>query len=317
LYNMTVSNLGPIGAQIARIYINSTGSGCTVNAGYCVLNPAAAPTAYAFNKYDAFLNPGEFSHIVRLWLPKTVFLPNQTLTPSNTVSIVTTRGRVFTFQYPFPSAGPAEPGTGKTPTIQTGSMRIAYNAANANSTKEGSGGTSPAYCHYETSKETWPAGATGTLTFVNPWITKQILKTVCSPTGSCANLYVYASTNNSLTIPLLINSGNMIMTVSDATSNAKSYFIGGPLLGVVYPLLPANGGPQFTPAGTSVSIAPGARFILIFKIVATSVTSSSSDPSNDVFSGTASVSNGAGSTPGIGFRQAAIYLDGFYIRSTC
>ena len=37
---MTVSNLGGVGVQIVRIYINSTGSGCT---SLCVLNPTLHP----------------------------------------------------------------------------------------------------------------------------------------------------------------------------------------------------------------------------------------------------------------------------------
>ena len=311
-YNMTLSNLGPVGVQIARIYINSTGSGCTVTAGYCILDPAKTPTPYTFNSYDGFLNSGYSSHTVRLWLPKTVVLPNRTLTPSNTISIVTARGRVFSFQYPFPAAGPAEPGKGVSPSIQTGIMKIAYNAASANSTKEGSGGASPNYCHKET-KETLPAGGGGTLTFVRPWITNQIMGTLCQSTGNCNHFYVYANTTNSLTIPITINQGNMILLVSDSASNSKAYFIGGPLFGVVYPASPA----AFTPAGTSVTINPGARFILIFSIVITSITGSAT-ASGDTFSGTATVNNGAGiQNEGIGFRALAVYMDGLYVRTQC
>ena len=39
-YGMTMSNLGDVGVQIVRIYINSTGSGCSSpNPQPCILNP--------------------------------------------------------------------------------------------------------------------------------------------------------------------------------------------------------------------------------------------------------------------------------------
>jgi hypothetical protein len=311
-YNMTLSNLGVVGVQIARVYINSTGSGCTVKVGFCVLSPAGTRIAYAFSAYDGFLNPGEMFHTVRLWLPSTMTLPNETLTPSNTISIVTTRGRVFTFQYPFPTAGPAEPGKGASPSIRTGVMKIAYNAANANSTKEGTLGINPTYCHMET-KETLPFGGTSKLTFVKPWITDQILGRVCATTGDCSNFYIYANTTNSLTIPVTISQGNLIISTADAASNSKAYFVGGPLVGVIYPTFPA----KFTAAGTPVTIDPGARFILIFSILTTSLTGSAS-AANDIFSGTATVNNGAGSqAEDSSFRALAIYLDGLYVRSAC
>ncbi len=72
-YNMTVSNLGGVGVQIVRIYINSTGSGCT---SLCVLNPTSSITPYAFNQANQFVNRGETSHAVILALPSAVALPN-------------------------------------------------------------------------------------------------------------------------------------------------------------------------------------------------------------------------------------------------
>lgn len=315
LYNMTLSNLGGVGVQIARIYINSTGSGCTVNVGLCVLNPAKTPTAYTFNVHDGYLNPGESNHTVRLWLPKTIVLLNQTLVPSNSVSIVTSRGRIFTFQYPFPPAGPATPGTGKTPNIQTGAMKIAYNASSADSSKEGGGNIGSGYCHTEPT-EAVSAGGTGPLTFVRPWITQPILDSVCLPNGSCSNFYIYANTTNSLSVPITINQGNLIVQVASSASDNKVYFIGGPLVGVVYPVSPSglNNAGVFK---TSATISPGARFILVFQIIYTNASIGSASPSGLVFSGTATVNNGASSPPSSSFRELAIYLDGLYVRSSC
>jgi hypothetical protein len=117
-YTLLVSNLG-IGAQIARIYINSTSGPCT---GLCVLN-AAAKTSTAPNRFldsDQYVNPGEFFHQTQMWIPA-VGTPTQLPTQCtvggntlkygcNTITIVTSRGRVFSFLYPFPPAGQTQGG---------------------------------------------------------------------------------------------------------------------------------------------------------------------------------------------------------------
>src|SRR5208283_845100 len=51
-YNMTVSNLGGVGVQIVRIYINSTGSGCSSQP--CILNPSSTNSSYSFNRANQF-----------------------------------------------------------------------------------------------------------------------------------------------------------------------------------------------------------------------------------------------------------------------
>ena len=97
-YNMTVSNAGGIGLQIVRIYINSTAAGCNLP---CVLTPTSTIASYAFNQANQFLNTGELNHVVMLALPITVKLP-VLYYRQNTVFVVTSRGNVFSFQWPFP-----------------------------------------------------------------------------------------------------------------------------------------------------------------------------------------------------------------------
>ena len=90
-YNVSISNLGGVGVQIMRIYINSTGSGCIYNppTNYeqpCILNPTSTIANYAFNQANQFLNPGEVNHGVLLALPIKVILPNPTpASPLNTI----------------------------------------------------------------------------------------------------------------------------------------------------------------------------------------------------------------------------------------
>ena len=101
-YNMTVSNLGGVGVQIVRIYINSTGSGCSSpNHEPCILNPSSTITYYSFNQANQFINTGEVNHAVLLALPNTITLPSAYYS-TNTIFIVTSRGNVFSFKWPFP-----------------------------------------------------------------------------------------------------------------------------------------------------------------------------------------------------------------------
>lgn len=317
-YKMTLANVGGIGVQIARIYINSTqpSSGCTIAAGACVINPTnmTTPTPYAFNMKEAFLNVGEMNHTVHLWLPQAIVLPNKQYKPANTISIVTSRGRVFTFQWPFPPVGEAG-GQGANPTIQTGTMKIAYNGGGYYSSSEGSGGST--YCHSAGEKETWSGPGGGTLTFVNPWITYKILQSVVS-----GNLWVSVHTINSLNYSVTINWGNINLQVANSSSDSMQYYIGGPLAGVVYPITPAPG--TFTAAGTPVTIPPDYEFIMIFQILRSDIPSGGGLS----FSGTATVDNanppttttvsGDSNGPnGTGFLALSIYCDGLYVRDKC
>jgi len=108
-YTLSITNLG-IGTQIARFYINSTQSpGCTTP---CILDPATDATSLRFRAADRHINPGE-SRNITMWLPSSIELPtwcfirgtNSTY-GCNSVTFVTTRGRVFSFQWPFPPLGP-------------------------------------------------------------------------------------------------------------------------------------------------------------------------------------------------------------------
>jgi len=90
---MTLMNLAGIGTQIARIYINSTAE-CK---NLCVLDPAPKAANSAFNMSSSFINPSEGNHTVIFWFTTGFFL-NQTapgVSNEHTVSIVTTRGRIF------------------------------------------------------------------------------------------------------------------------------------------------------------------------------------------------------------------------------
>ena len=102
-YTLNITNAANIGTQVARIYINSTLTGCT---SACILDPASSPTASRFRSADRYINPSETYHLVFFWLPSGKAISNQVL---NTISVVTTRGRVFTLQFPLPAAGPSAP----------------------------------------------------------------------------------------------------------------------------------------------------------------------------------------------------------------
>jgi len=326
-YNMSLANIGGIAVQISRIYINSTQqtSGCTIqpipshsNPGPCVFSPAPAIASFSFNTYDSYISPGELNHIIRLWLPATISLPNATRIPSNSIWIVTNRGRIFSFSWPFPPTGEGLPGAGVPPTIYTGTMKVAYGPSTGpggalNSTTDS--------CHTEP-RLTLPFGGGKTLHFVNPWITAAILSaTSTSPQTStsvypCTQcLFVYAYASNSLSTSITFSWGSMVILTADSSENSKAYFIGGPYVGIVYN---QSGVRSFATYGTPVTINPGSDFYLIFEIQYVNVGKGTFSGSGDSFSGTATMNNGyLAQAEDATFRELEIFLNGLYVRPTC
>jgi hypothetical protein len=310
-YNMTLSNIGGVGVQVIRVYINSTQqtTGCTTtnaNAkGPCLLSPTLSPFAsMSFSQADSSISTGEFNHIIRLWLPTTITLPNVTVTPSNSVWVATTRGRVFSFSWPFPPAGQGGPGSGSPVNISTGSMKIAYNGT-YNSLGDS--------CHKEQGT-TLPSTSSGsqTLYFVNPWITPTILSATIlafSPTATCTQcLFVSVYTANTLTSSITFNWGQLVILTARSGPNSKQFFIGGPYVGIVW----KN---KFYGYGTSVTVQPGDDFYLIFRIIYMNYGAPSSG-SGDLFSGTATVNNGYSNlNENVNFKTYVIFLDGRYVRN--
>ena len=152
--------------------------------------------AFTFNSYDSYLNPGEMNHIVHLWLPQSIVLPNVPFTPGNSVWIVTTRGRVFSFQWPFPAVGEGLPGKGTPPTIFSGSMKVAYTGSPDSSTDT----------YHKEGRKVLPAGGGTHLYFVNPWITMGLNGCPNVLFGSSA-IYISAYTVNSLSFALKFQLG--------------------------------------------------------------------------------------------------------------
>jgi len=311
-YNMSISNQGGVGAQIIQIYINSTAEpsqptqpGCSTG-GPCVLSPSKANfVGMRFALNDSYIGAGEFNHIVRLWLPQTMALPNVTLTPSNSIWVVTSRGRVFSFSWPLPPGGQGSAGTGTPVSIQTGSMKIAYNGT-YNSLSDS--------CHKE-SRTTLPArrGGGTTLSFINPWITPTILEAtntvvnLADPTPT-QTLYVSVYTANTLSTPITFSWGQMVILTARSDPNAKQFFVGGSYVGIVL----KN---TFYPYGQAVAIQPGDDFYLIFKMIYRNYGGPASG-SGDLFTGTATMNN-AYSTQAedSSFKSFVIFLDGLYVRN--
>jgi hypothetical protein len=109
-YNMTLLNLG-IGTRILRIYISSIQRpGCT---NTCIINPnpSATPAPFTFQASKAYINQGESVHSIIFWLPWDLTSKNYTLPKEckiggvkvnydcNSITVVTFRGRQFSFQW--------------------------------------------------------------------------------------------------------------------------------------------------------------------------------------------------------------------------
>ena len=115
-YTITLSNNGPVEVQIARIYVNST-SICTK---LCVFDPSNVTAPFTFQRSAGFIDTGESSHSVAFWLPSNMRLPGGI--NANTISLVTSRGRVFSFQWQV-AEGLAVPSELR---LDTGPLRIIY-----------------------------------------------------------------------------------------------------------------------------------------------------------------------------------------------
>ena len=351
-YNMTVSNLGGVGVQVVRIYINSTGSGCT---SLCVINPTPTITQYGFNRANNFLNAGEVNHWLLLALPIGVALPNSPFS-KNTISVVTSRGNVFSFQWPIQSLL----GGQSQSAFSAGIMKVAYQYSEHpnygygyDSMNEpgpvaaGSGGTvnASANCHQEPAEpyqapattaeklainstdQTWgvPGGA---LWFVNPWVTQTIINSAMTnnPTGSegmknwpsnVTTLYIYVNITNVGSIPLAIKSGSIDLTWY-AFNWIDAYLIG------YYQGAPPG---TFYPVGSTHTIAPGASFYAIFKVtdvclgrdtctVGSTLEGTWPPPTGEsvMFSGSASLTSNTGD---VTFVAGVALLPGLFIRSSC
>ena len=270
-YNMTVSNLGGVGVQIVRIYINSTGSGCT---SLCVLNPTASITSYAFNQANSYLNQGEVNHWLVLALPRAVALPNPNPAfPQNTILVATTRGNVFSFQWPYQIQIFGQSGSA----FSSGLLKVAYQPIGTSGGydsihdyKNASGHTpTTTYCHNEP-LQSYPAasnyaekltGITGvkdsnTLYFVNPWVTKAILMSTC--TESCSGsattqMYIYAVVMNTFKTAYTVNNGTIDLM----------WYSTNHLDGILYGLYYQG---HFYPTGSLPSIAPGTSYYAIYQM---------------------------------------------------
>jgi len=292
-YSMSLSNLGGVGVQIVRIYINSTGSGCTT---LCVLSPTVTITQYAFNQANSFLNPGEVNHVLLLALPNSVMLPGANMVmssfPYNTILAATARGNVFSFQWPFQV--PVYASTNAA--FSSGTLKVAYQSLTASSTcvqsgggygggtytgcdsknepgvvAGGSGGTvGTGYCHNE-ALEPYPAasnyaealtGISGlhsgtTLYFVNPWITETVF-------ASAVNIINGGPPRTPQTqiyvYEVVTNTFNYSYTVNNGTIDLTWYstdHIDGVLYGLYYNY-------QFYRTGSLPSIPPGASYYAIY-----------------------------------------------------
>jgi hypothetical protein len=120
-YNLTLSNFGTT-LQIVRIYISSVElPGCT---SPCVINPnpSDSPTPFTFRASSGYINQGEFAHGIVFWLPYDNSTGKITLVPKCTVggldldydchsiTVVTARGRQYSFQYPLTYVGTSPTG---------------------------------------------------------------------------------------------------------------------------------------------------------------------------------------------------------------
>jgi len=350
-YNITVSNFGGEGVQIVRIYINSTGqAGQGCNPKLCILNPTSTIANYAFNQANQFLNPGEVDHAIVIALPSSITLPSPTpAVPQNSVMLVTGRGNVFSFQWPFQTLSYGQSQSA----FSSGIMKVAYqctstsncscsSTSGCDSMNEPLGGTKGAtYCHTEP-LVSYPApsydaeqlgsasnpiylsqgvkvGDGGVLTFVNPWITNTILESAQgypggSPNTNATQLYIYVNVINTSGIPYSPVAGSI-----DFTWYGQDH-IDGVLIGAFY-----KGQYYLSTQTMSLSIASGASYYAIFHINIVKLGNWNPNAWTSgnwalpiMWWGSASITNDYDSASQSGqFFTGSILLSGLWIRSSC
>jgi hypothetical protein len=107
-YIVPINNLAGIGTQIARVYIASASPNSLCPsppepaAGFCAVDsytPTGSQPAkvFTFSSSSSFINPSESNHQLIFWLDSATQLA------SGSFTLVTTRGREFVFQFPFPT----------------------------------------------------------------------------------------------------------------------------------------------------------------------------------------------------------------------
>ena len=324
-YNITLSNLGGLGVQVVRIYINSTGptgSGC--NPQICILGPSSSIAPYAFNQGNQFLNPGELNHAIVIALPLAVVLPNPSpAVPQNGVMLVTARGNVFAFQWPFQLQMYGQSQSA----FSSGIMKVAYQKISGggyDSINEpgpvaaGSGGTvvSGVYCHNEPAA-TYPAPSydaeklsgisgvedSGALWFVNPWVTNTIIQSTVNVGGTATTqLYTYVNVINTGTTAYSVAAGSIDLTW------AGQNHLDGVLLGVYY---------KGSFYSSSPSIAPGTNYYAIFTMNTMKLSGWSEYNPNGkpvMFYGAASLTD---NTEDSTFFSGSILVSGLWIRASC
>jgi hypothetical protein len=126
-YTLVLNNLG-ISTRITRIYISSDTicPSCVIDPSNSSLNPEA-PNRFLAS--DAMVNAGEPSHYVVFWLKATDDLSYCTKDSECRISIVTSRGRVFSFLWPFPTISGEGGGKGAGTGIYIGPLVITFQKA--------------------------------------------------------------------------------------------------------------------------------------------------------------------------------------------
>ena len=348
-FNISISNLGGVGIQVARIYINSTGpSGQGCNPTLCILNPSPNIASYTFNQANQYINAGEVNHAIAIALPLAVTLPGRLLStapPQNTVMLVTTRGNIFSFQWPIQvQANPQSQSA-----FSFANMKLAYQTSNGVTKCTGSG--TPSGCGYDSQSEPGPTGSvtstfchqeplekltgisditsaetiqdSGSLTFVSPWVTNTIFTSAENysggPTNPTTQLYIYVD---------VINTGNFTFSPVAGSIDLTWYsalHVDGTFMGVFYL------GKFYTPSSppTIPDTSPNNQFYAIYHVYLVKLSNWSPGSSTSwasgqydlpvMFWGAASLTNNleGGTSAASSFYNASILVAGLWIRYSC
>ena len=230
-------------------------------------------------------------------MPSTVILPSSSFS-HNTIQIVTSRGNVFSFQWPFQilmggqsqsafSAGIMKVAYQYTqgspyPTCTTTTPPLCYDSKNElGPVAAGSGGTTTSpYCHQEPA-QAYQAGSTyaerltvgypgvtgSALWFVSPWVTQPIFNSAQTNGPAPSGHSTWPSNSTTLYIYVNItNVGNTPIAINGGSVDLQWYsfnWLTANLIGYYEGVPPGT----FYPAGSTHTVLPGHSFYAIFKVI--------------------------------------------------
>ena len=149
-FNIPVNNLGGTTVSIARIYIADISGGTNCTSNPCILDPSPGTFNCTGNGLCFFTNAniaaGEINHLIHVQMPTAI--SGSTLNDGNSYRVIlaSTRGRLFSFFYPWPVTPQNQGNPGGNFVTNIGPLSIYFNTQSFNFTDGSQTQSQSAFC---------------------------------------------------------------------------------------------------------------------------------------------------------------------------